>query len=194
MVYWKKDTHMHFLKTYPKLLLLACSFVASYLLYHWGYFDTLEHSLNSHGYTSAFLGGLLFSFGFTSAFGIAIFAEIAESIDPIIGALLGGAGAFLMDLMIFELVRFSVFHDELHRLREGVFSRIRALLLYDRLPERLRLYLLWSFAGIIIASPLPDEIGVMLVSGITNIDSKKFSVLCFAMNTVGVLVILLLAR
>lgn len=179
---------------YPKLLLLACSFVAAYALYHKGYFDVLEQSLNSHGYASAFIGGLLFSFGFTSPFGIAIFVEIAENVNPIAGALLGGAGAFLMDLLIFELVRFSVFHDELHRLREGIFAKLRALLHYDHLRERTRLYLLWSFAGIIIASPLPDEIGVSLVSGITNIDSRKFSALCFTLNTVGVLFILLLAR
>ena len=191
MLYW---CEMHILKNYPKLLLLACSFVGAYVLYHMGIFDALEHRLNSHGYASAFVGGLLFSFGFTSPFGIAIFVEIAGNVDPILAALLGGTGAFLMDLLIFELVRFSVFHDELHRLREGIFARLRALLHYDHLPERFRLYLLWSFAGIIIASPLPDEIGVSLVSGIMDIDSRKFSVLCFTMNTIGVLVVLLLAR
>lgn len=185
---------MHILKNYPKLLLLACSFVCAYLLFHFGYFDVLEHALNSHGYVSAFLGGLLFSFGFTTPFGIAIFVEIAPNVNPFIGALLGGTAAFLMDLLIFELVRFSLFHDELHRLREGFVLKLRGLLHYDGLPEKLRLYILWSFAGIIIASPLPDELGVMLISGITDIDSKKFGALCWVMNTIGVLVILLLAR
>lgn len=186
---------MTFIQKYPKLLLLACSFVTAYLLYHYGFFDVLEERLNGHGYVSAFLGGLLFSFGFTSPFGIAIFVEVAEHVNPWIAAPIAGFGAFLMDLCIFELMRFETFHDELRRLRNSLILRkLHALLHHEGLSERIRLYLLWSFAGLIIASPLPDEIGVTLVSGITNIESRKFSILCFSCNTLGVLFILLLAR
>jgi hypothetical protein len=183
-----------FLK-YPKLAALACSFLLAYVLYHFGYFDLLEHTLNGHGYVSAFIGGLLFSFGFTSPFGVAMLVEIAPNIYPIPAAVIAGFGAFLIDLFIFELLRFSVFHDEIHRLRESrVYLWFHRVIHHESIPERIRLYILWSFAGIIIASPLPDEIGVSIVSGITNIETRTFSVLCFIFNTLGVLFILLLAR
>lgn len=184
-----------FITNYPKLLLLACSFAFAYLLYHAGYFDVLEERLNGHGYVSVFLGGLLFSFGFTAPFGIALFVEIAHHVNPFLAAPIAGIGALLMDLAIFELMRFSLFHDELRRLRKSsIIAGLHRFLHGDSVPVRLREYLLWSFAGIVIASPLPDELGVSLVSGITDVDSRKFSVLCFVMNTIGVLVILLLAR
>ncbi len=183
-----------FIATYPKLLLLACSFAAAYLLYHFGYFDLLEERLNGHGYVSAFLGGLLFSFGFTSPFGIGIFVEIAPHVHPMTAAVIAGTGALMMDLLIFELLRFSAFHDEIHRLRETQwFMMLHRALHHESISERIRLYILWAFAGIVIASPLPDELGVSVVSGITNINTKAFSALCFFCNTVGILIILTLA-
>jgi hypothetical protein len=186
---------MHAVLKYPKLLLLGCSFVAAYLLSHFGYFTMLESSLNGHGYAASFLGGLLFSFGFTSPFGIAMLVEIAPHVHPLTAALVGGLGALLMDMGIFELLRFSAFHDEIHRLRETRwFVRLHALIHHESVSEKARLYLLWSFAGMVIASPLPDEIGVTVVSSVTNIDTKAFALLCFLCNTAGILVILLLAR
>ncbi len=187
--------NMHILRQYPRLFLLACSFIAAYLLLHFGYFDIIEHKLNGHGYISVFLAGLLFSFGFTSPFGIAFFIEVAPHVHPLLAAPIGGFAAFLMDLCIFELMRFSTFHDELHRLRTtALFERLHTLLHHENISERVRLYLLWSMAGLVIASPLRDEIGVTLVSGITNVDTRKFGLLCFAMNTLGILVILLIAH
>ncbi len=184
-----------FIIYYPKLLLLTCSFMLAYLLYHFGYFDMLEETLNGHGYVSAFVGGLLFSFGFTSPFGIAILVEIAPHINPLLAALIAGFAAFLVDFVIFELLRFSAFHDEIHRLRETQwFMQLHRLFHHESISERVRLYLLWSFAGLIIASPLPDEIGVSVVSGITNINTRTFALLCLTCNSLGILIILLLAR
>jgi uncharacterized membrane protein YdjX (TVP38/TMEM64 family) len=54
----------------------------------------------------------------------------------------------------------------------------------------MREYILWSFAGLLIASPLPDEIGVTLVSGLTEIRLRTFAALCFVLNTIGILIIL----
>jgi hypothetical protein len=186
---------MHIIKDYPRLLLLTCSFAVAYVLYHAGFFDVLHTLLQGYGYVSIFLGGLLFSFGFTSPFGIAIFLEMAPDVHPVAAAIIGGIGAFLMDFAIFELLRYSAFHNELARLRETFFvRRIVTMLHHQNISRTVREYLLWCFAGFIIASPLPDEIGVSLVSGITDIDTKRFGLLCFAFNTVGIFVILLIAR
>jgi hypothetical protein len=180
---------------FPKLLLLGCSFLTAYLLFHFGYFDVLEERLNGHGYVSAFLGGLLFSYGFTSPFGIAIMVEIAPHVNPLYAALIGGVGAFLMDLSIFELLRFSAFHDEIRHLRQTRwFVQLHRLIRHSSISERVRTYMLWSFAGIIIASPLPDELGVSIVSSTTDIHPRAFSIICFLCNTAGLLIIVLLAR
>lgn len=180
---------------YPKLFLLVACFLSAYVLFEHGFFHTLAESLNKHGYNSAFLGGLLFSFGFTTPFGIAIFVEIASHVDPLIAAVIAGCGALLSDYVIFSLMRFSVFHDELHLLKSSrIISFFTSLFHHERLSERFRRTLLWSCAGLIIASPLPDELGVMLVSSIESVRTREFSLLCFLLNTIGIFLILLAAR
>lgn len=180
---------------YPKLLLLIACFVAAYLLFEQEFFDEFATSLNRHGYQSAFFGGLLFSFGFTAPFGIAIFAAIAKEVDPLLAAPIAGVGAFLSDFVIFSLIRFSVFHDEVHRLKTSrIIMWLRNIFFHERYSERFRRTLLWSFAGLIIASPLPDEFGVMLVSSISSVRTREFSVLCFLLNTVGIFLILLVGK
>lgn len=180
---------------YPKLCLLCGSFILAYVLYHIGALDWFGHALNGHGYASMFLGGMLFSYGFTAPFGIAIFVEMGHEVHPLIGAPLAGIGALLSDLFIFSIVRYSAFHDEIHRIQ---FSRpilwIRSLLHHERVSERMRNYILWAFAGIVIGSPLPDEFGVMLLGSVTELKERQFAMLCFALNTTGILLILLTSR
>ncbi len=179
---------------YPKLLLLAYSFVLAYLLFMMGAFDALPVLLQGQGYFSMFLGGLLFSFGFTTPFAIAIFVEMAPTVHPLLGAVIAGMGAVIADTTIFEFIRFS-FVDELHKLRTCSLVRyLQSKLHHKRMPERIRQYILWSLAGIVIASPLPDEIGVSMLSGMTNMKSRPLVALCFTFNTLGIIIILLIAH
>jgi hypothetical protein len=62
---------------------------------------------------------------------------------------------------------------------------------HENFPEKLRKYLLWSFAGIIIASPVPDEFGVALVSSLTTINKKAFAILSLIANMSGILLMIL---
>jgi hypothetical protein len=182
------------MREYPRLCLLGLSFVAAYALYHFGLLDWLQ-SLGKFGYLSVFLAGLLFSFGFTTPFAIAIFVEISGFVHPVPAALLGGVGALVSDFIIFDIIRFSVFHDEIDRLRASRFAaRVHRLVHDDALPQRARQLLLFSFAGIIIASPLPDELGVSLVSSVSTLSPRVFGVAAFLCNAAGILLILAAAR
>ncbi|OGJ65943.1 hypothetical protein A3A67_03710 [Candidatus Peribacteria bacterium RIFCSPLOWO2_01_FULL_51_18] len=194
------NRHVHYqemrvFRDYPRLLLLGVSIAAAYILYLWGWFDPFASLTNGGGYVALFIAGILFSFGFTAAFGFAIFVELAHVTNPFFGAVAGGLGALTADLTIFQLMRFEFFHEELHRLKGTRFlQRVRSILYHERFPERLRSYILWSFAGIVIASPLPDEIGVVLVSSLAEINQRTFALFCFFLNTAGILLILLATR
>lgn len=180
---------------YPKLLLLLGSFALAYAFYHAGFFDRLGHALNGYGLISMFLGGMLFSFGFTTPFGIGIFVAMAAEVDPLPGAFVAALGSLTSDIVIFQLIRSSVLHDEILRLRTSViFRRIHGFFHHERFSDRVRLALLWTFAGLVIASPFPDEFGVALVSGTTTIRQRSFIVLSLLFNFLGVLAILLAAR
>ncbi len=175
---------------YPKFFALILSCALAYMLFSTGVLEMFGESLNGYGYFSIFIAGLLFSFGFTAPFAVGILLAMAHNIDPYLGALIGGFGAFLSDVFIFEFVRFS-FHDEIHHFRSTrMFQVLHALVHHERVPAIVRMYLLWSFAGIIIASPFPDELGITLISSVTSLDTRRFGVLCFVLNVIGILIIL----
>lgn len=180
---------------YPRLLGLGVCMGAAYVLYQIGMFEWLDGRLDGLGYPAAFGAGLLFSYGFTTPFAIAALVSMAGDVNPFIAAPIAGFGAFLSDLVIFELLRISFFGDELERLRHSsVISRLHALFHHESVSERVQRYALWGMAGFVIASPLPDEIGVALLSGTTKLSERAFGIICVTMNTLGILVLLLIAR
>ncbi len=185
---------MRSLLDYPRLIALGACIGAAYVLYQIGMFEWLDGRFHGFGYPGAFGAGLLFSYGFTTPFAIAAFVELAHEVNPWIAAPLAGVGALLSDLVIFELLRLSAFGKEIDRLgRTTIVSRLHALLHHETVPEQVRRLTLWTLAAVVIASPLPDEIGVALLSTTTRLSQRAFVILCFAVNTLGILAILLLA-
>jgi hypothetical protein len=150
--------------------------------------------LNGHGYVSVILGGLLFSLGFTTPFAIAIFVTAAPDVHPLLAAPIAGTGALLADMTIFRCARLTL-TDEFRRLgRTAIMRRITEFFHRVTVTERIRMYVLWSVVGFVIASPLPDEMGVTLLSGVRKIDARVFAVTSFVLNTVGVYLMLMAAR
>jgi hypothetical protein len=182
---------MHLIRKYPKLLLLLVSMIVAYAVFMAGGLHWLHGAHGASGYLAAFIGGILFTFGFTAPFGIGVFVELAPLIHPVAGSLIGACGAVLADLAIFQIMRFELFHEEIGHLKATrFFLRLHGILHHQKFPEKVREYVLWLFAGMIIASPLPDEFGVALVSSLTEIDRKKFIVLSYVFNALGVFLIL----
>lgn len=174
---------------YPKLTLLALSTLASYVLFQTHVFQQIAVMLNSHGYVSIFLAGLLFSYGFTTPFAIGFFVSLADSVYVPAAALLAGVGAVTSDLLIFRFIR-SSFKDELDKLKlTWLFQKIYDLF-HRHFSARVKKYILFSLAGFLIASPLPDEFGVSLISGFTKINQRAFAAIAYGFNTLGIFVIL----
>lgn len=179
---------------YPRLVGLGMCIGAAYVLYQIGMFGWLDGQLHGFGYPGAFAAGLLFSYGFTTPFSIAAFVAMAGEVNPWIAAPLAGTGALLSDLVIFEVLRLSAFGREIERLgKTTLISRLHAALHHETVPEHVRRLTMWTMAAFVIASPLPDEIGVALLSTTTKMTERSFTILCFAVNTLGILAILLLA-
>jgi len=174
---------------YPKLLILLITIITAYVLFQAHFFQEFAKLLNSHGYISIFLAGFLFAYGFTAPFAVGFFVSLAPNVNVFLAAPLAGIGAVLSDLFIFQFIRTS-FQDEFAKLKlTRLFQKIRSLF-DDHLSDRIKKYALWTFAGFLIASPLPDEFGVSLVSGFTSINKKSFAAISYGLNTAGIFVIL----
>ena|SRR3989338_10445902 len=176
---------------YPKLTLLVLLVVVAYFIFTNSSIQILiQQGINQ--YIWAFIGGLLFSFGFTTPFAIGIFLNLHQ-VNPFLVAAIGGLGAMLSDNVIFALIRFS-FMDEFQRLERTHPAKLLEKEIKVHFHKKVRNYLLFVFAGIVIASQLPDELGVMMLAGLTSIKQKIFSVISFLFNSFGILVMLLIGR
>jgi len=175
---------------YPKLLALLIISVLSYFIFSNPSIQEFFQNLNGLSYLGNFVGGILFSFGFSTPIAIGIFL-VSEPENIYIASLIGGFGALMSDLFIFKIIRFS-FMDEFKRLEKTEPIRKINKLLSTKFLHRIKNYLLYAFAGLIIASPLPDELGVSMLAGLTKIKIQVLAIISFIMNTVGIFIMLLI--
>jgi len=137
----------------------------------------------------SFIAGMFFTSIFTTAPAMATLGEIARANSVALTALFGGMGAVVGDLIIFRFVhdRLSGHMIDLVR-HQGAKKRIKALF-------KLRLFRwLTVLAGaFIIASPLPDELGISLL-GFSKMKTLRFIPLSFVLNSSGIFLIGLIAK
>ncbi|MEM4261414.1 MAG: hypothetical protein QXZ13_03970 [Candidatus Diapherotrites archaeon] len=167
---------------YPKLLLLFLSFVFAYFILADNFFEPFIKPLLDLNYFGAYLLGMFFAYGFTSAPATALLIKLSNVIGDFPTALLGGLGALSADYLIFSFIRHS-FMDEIQKLSsERIFQEI-----YSRFSnKKIVRTIMPVFGGLIIASPLPDEIGVALLASSLNVSTKFFVFMCFVLNTLGI--------
>ena len=174
---------------YPKFLLLLLTFVIAYLLFYNRAYQPFHDFVASLGYFGTFISGALYVYGFTAAPATALLLILAKEQNIILASLVGGLGALIGDLIIFTAIRHS-FADEIEKLFEEEIVKY----IHSRTPSFIKKYFVPAAAVIIIASPLPDEIGIALFAASKNISLKVFSVFSYIINTVGIFVILYIGR
>lgn len=178
--------HFH----YPKILALIVLAIIAYFIFKTPNVQIAVESLGQLQYLGVFIAGMFFTFGFTTPFAIGFFV-VLNPVNPVLTALVGGMGAVIGDMAIFGFIRFS-FTNEFERLKKTSFIRgiKRGMRMY--LSHRIRLYILYALAGLIIASPLPDEAGVIMLAGLTNISPRIMGLISFVFNTIGIFIICLI--
>ena len=174
---------------YPKFLLLIITFIIAYLIFHGRNYQPMNELVISLGYFGTFLTGMLFAYGFTAAPATSIFLILSQHQNIYLACLIGGLGALISDLLIFKFIRVS-FNDEIEKLSNEKI----VLHLNNHTPSIFKRLFLPVLAGFIIASPLPDEIGVSLAATIRTISTRLFSVMSYVLNTAGILIILIIGK
>lgn len=152
----------------------------------------LSHLLFLTGKTlflNSFISGFFFTSVFTTAPAIAALGEIARANSLFFTALFGALGAMCGDFLIFRFMRDS-FSGHLIELvkTKGTRKRIKSIF-------KLRFFrwLTFLIGGLIIASPLPDELGLSLL-GFSKIKTSRFLPLSFTFNFIGIIFVGLVAR
>lgn len=178
---------------YPKILSLLCIIVIAVIVFYGGKnYAPFHNFLVSLGYLGTFLGGIFYAYGFTATPATAVLLVLAQEQNILLAGLIGGFGALLSDYVIFLFVRTS-FIEEIRRLQKEKIMRLLAKE-GNVLFGNYRKYALLAFAGFLIASPLPTEIGVTLMASSKYISTKKFMIIAYALHTAGIFTILLIGN
>lgn len=181
MEFWKKWK-------YPYLIFVLISILSAIILAQNQTFrDWLLH-LGSLEYIGALLAGMLFVSSFTVAISTVVIAIMVQNISPIALGLIGGVGAVMGDYLIFRLVR-SHLQQELTLL----FGKENTSYVKTFLRSKYIAWMLPIIGVFIIASPLPDELGISLL-GLTKMSEGKFILISYLSNAFGILAIASLAK
>lgn len=174
-------------KTTRNILIKTAIFIFS-LSFGWflvksGYLHSLISSILPYQFIAEFIAGMLYTSFLTSPISVAMLLVLAGQGNPIMIALLGGLGAACGDLL---LVR--IFRDNYKKEVDGV-SRELQLQKIDNFLKKFHLEFLIPLLGaIIIASPFPDEIGLLML-GISKLEYKQIAMVSFILNSAGILLI-----
>jgi hypothetical protein len=173
---------------YPKFYLLILTFLIAYLFLKSDYLLFCQGFILKLGLFGAFLAGIFYTYGFSSAFATVILILIGKENHFVLTGLIAGLGSVCGDLFIFGVIKNS-FKDEIKKIgNEKIFKKLN-----HKMPRRVRKILLPILGAIFISSPLPDEIGVSILA-INKTNTKFFSIFSYILNTFGIFIILLIGR
>jgi len=175
----KRHTKHH----YKNIFLVCIGILAALSLSRVEAFHSALLHLGTFRYFGAFLTGMLFVSTFTAPTGILMLLILARLYTPIEIGLIAGAGAVVSDVLIFHFVRNDL-ANELGDLYTRFSGSHFSHLLHTK-------YFRWTLpvvGAIIIASPLPDELGVSLLS-ISKMKLAQFILTSFCLHSLGIFLI-----
>ena len=170
------------------IFILAGSIVAAILFAKSGIAGVILTETRELEILASFLGGIFFTSLFTAAPATVVLAEIAQANSVFTVAFFGALGSILGDLILFKFLKAHL-GDEL----VALFSHPKSERLLKLFHLNIFHWLMVFVGAIIVASPLPDELGLVLM-GITEIKPKYLIPLSFGLNFIGILIIGLIAR
>ena len=173
---------------YKNILLFILGFAVAFIITKIPWVnDTLLH-LGKLKYLGAFFGGLLFTSTFTLPIGAIILLTLAKTLSPIILIPVAGVGAVLCDFFVFKFVKQSVDKEI-----EPIYEEVEKIIGKSHVRKIIHTkYFAWTLPVIgtfILASPLPDELGVSLM-GLSDMSLAKFLVISWFSHTIGVFIII----
>lgn len=169
---------------YKNLTFLLISIIIAFFFAHYEPFHAFLLNLGSLGYLGAFLAGILFVSTFTVATGAIILLVLAESLSPIEIGLIAGLGGVVGDFVIFRFIK-----DNLSQEITDIYNHIDGNHHIQRIFHTK--YFSWTLpvmGAVIIASPLPDEVGVSLM-GISKMKTYQFLIISFLLNALGIFLV-----
>lgn len=137
---------------------------------------------------AAFVSGILFTSLFTIAPASIAFAEISTQANILTISLVGAVGAVFGDMLLYYFIRDTIVQDLKTIIKASSYRRFVA-----HFHGGVLRWLSPLIGAFIIASPLPDEIGLAML-GFARVRSKFMIPITFTANFAGIWAVITLAN
>lgn len=165
------------------LFYLAVSAYVAVALVQSGAIERWIGAADAYVWLESVIAGFFFTSLFTIAPASVALAELTQHASVGTVALFGALGAVVGDFILLAFMRNRLVHD-IHTYKLGAWG---ATLRRWRSHPFLH-WLLPLVGAILIASPLPDEVGLMLM-GLSRTNGTVVAIVSFAMNFLGILLL-----
>ena len=131
------------------------------------------------GVVGIFIAGLLYTYSFTTSIGAILLLPFIMYYPLGVIAVIGGLGSLFGDLTLFRLVRNDL-HKEVQHIASSKFIRRLGVTPLIREP--------WFrdvIGALILASPIPDEIGIAIMAT-AKIETATFMLIAFMADVLGI--------
>lgn len=173
---------------YKNTTLLVISLL---LFWYFAGSDAVKHAIElagGLGYVGALLTGLFLVSTFTIAPALAVLYHLADILNPLEIAILAGVGGVAGDYIIFRYLKDRIFTE-----LKPVFHHFGGPYLSGVFKTPYFAWLTPIVGAALIASPLPDEVGIGLL-GVSKLRNWQFILLSFFLNATGIFIVVTLAR
>ena len=162
--------------------IVALSIILALVLAKTDILVELLAATQSTRFIGSFLAGMFFVSVFTIAPATLVLAKLTKYYPIWEVALVGGVGALLSDVVIFQFFKESLTRNILSLLPQSRRKRLTGIF-----KSKLWRWLVPFIGALIVASPLPDELGLAMM-GLSRMRLALFIPLSFALNFLGILI------
>jgi hypothetical protein len=182
---------------YLRIMIWISIWVIAFLIFDNRYFSPFRNLLLSLNYFGTFIAGALFSYSFSAVPAAAILLILGHEQNLYLAGFIGSLGALTSDIFIFKFSRlFFKKRDIKKNDTLGTLQKINVItkFLITHFSVSFLKYLKITVAAIIIASPLPNEIGIAMLASTLNLSINSFIFISLILNLIGVFILLGLGR
>ena len=173
-------------KHYPRLTAVVLTYLVAFGVFAAVGPMTAHNLVEPLGIGGIILAGALYTYGFTASIGAVLLIALAPDYSPVVLALLGGIGATISDITIFTFIRGSL-HKEINQLAKH--TTVARILKSRALNQK---WIRDILGFLVIASPLPDEVGITFLT-MTRMDDATFRIVDFTANVLGIYILAIIA-
>lgn len=172
---------------YPNLTLLFGIIVLTIIFYYSGVLETWVKELENFGYLGIVILGVFFVSTFTAVPAATMLVLMAEDKNIFVVAIFAGLGGAMGDYLIHNFIEKGLGHEieALFRGMAGDNWKKFHHIIHTRHFARISLVI----GALILVSPIPDEVGLGLIS-IYHLSVRKLFALTFGLHSIYVLILL----